>query len=312
MKLSALALLLSMAAFPATAQLLMLDSGPIETGAGGGGTCAITQPIDGSYHLSFDEEFNGASLDTVKWSIATNNPGPGTYVNNRFNPANVSVSGGSLDLSVSQSGTTPPYNAGFITTGSSSGNFHTGPSYIEARIKFPTSVNGAAHGLVPAFWGNGFYTGGPNSDPPEIDFPEWRGHNPTKEFLAVYPTPDTTSGFGFVPSPVGIPDTGADLGAGYHVFGLLWTATQVKWYMDGTLIGTVTNGQVDPNGRTAVVQSNQISLILNNTAQMNSEVVDGFTVFPAHLLVDYVHVYSNDGAVPTVTPQSGYVAGGNC
>lgn len=279
----------------------------------GGGNRNVYTPITGnpSYALVFDDEFNGSAVDTTQWLVA-NQPGSGSYVNNQFDPAQVTVSGGFIRLNVVQSGTTPPYNSGFITTGTASGNFNYGPNtYIEARIRMPVSVAGASHGAVPAFWGNGFFTGGPNNDPPELDIVEWHGSFPTETWpLAAFQYPPT-DGYTYIPnteSPFDgnnpFPTLGVDWGAGFHVIGMFWTTTSVVWYFDGAEMGRLTNGVADWSGHIVTVPTSPICIILNNSEDLNSEVPDGFSVYPQTLTVDYVHVYTQGGT--PITPQANY------
>jgi hypothetical protein len=112
--------------------------GSSTTGASGWGT-----PV-------FDDEFNGSSLDTNKWASSWYNGG--TMNNVATSPANVSVSGGNLILTLASS------NSGALVdtyTGSGAGTgfeFGTG-YYVEGRVFFPGS--GSTIYNWPAFWSSG-------------------------------------------------------------------------------------------------------------------------------------------------------------
>src|SRR5215469_14596297 len=87
-------------------------------------------PIDSSYHLIFDEEFSGASLDQTKWTphwfgakagLITQPVNPYPVETATYEPAQVTVSGGHLHLeavskSISIGGAMYPYRTGFVST----------------------------------------------------------------------------------------------------------------------------------------------------------------------------------------------------
>jgi hypothetical protein len=90
---------------------------------------SVWTPVNSSYKLVFDEEFNGTALDLTKWnpswfgSTSTQvtqpvNPGSETAA---YSPAQVTVSGGYLNLTtianpITIGFTTYPYRTGHINT----------------------------------------------------------------------------------------------------------------------------------------------------------------------------------------------------
>lgn len=104
-------------------------------------------PIDGTWQLEFEDDFDGATLDGTKWRMGTHSGGiVGTGANN---PDNLSLSGGKLlitatDTAHSFSGTDYDYSTSEISTFF---NFSQLYGYAETRIKYP-----AVAGLWPAFW----------------------------------------------------------------------------------------------------------------------------------------------------------------
>jgi hypothetical protein len=110
-------------------------------------TASVPRPcgIEGTWGLKFDDEFNGTSLNRSYWAESW----PSGYMNNvKTDPSNVSVSGGSLNLTLSSES-----DGALVTTDPNLANpgFQFGTGYIvEARIYFPG--NGISIDNWPAFW----------------------------------------------------------------------------------------------------------------------------------------------------------------
>jgi beta-glucanase (GH16 family) len=134
--------------------------------------------LSGNWTCTFDDEFNGTSLDTSLWQpqLTANSGyitgGPDCYVNN---PNTISVSGGYLNLSVLQTapfqcvpGYYPSFQAGMVT---SSKLFNQTYGAFEVRAKIPYST---VPGLQETLW---LYpqnlTYGPWPVSGEIDFAEF-------------------------------------------------------------------------------------------------------------------------------------------
>ncbi len=120
---------------------------------------ANTQPtgISGNWTLAFDDEFNGTSLDTSKWSAT---PQAGNINGTTTSASNVTVSGGYaiLTLASSNSGaviSTAPWDGGRGASVPVGG-------VAEARIDFPG--NGTSIYNWPAWWvwGQSWPAGGEN------------------------------------------------------------------------------------------------------------------------------------------------------
>lgn len=120
-------------------------------------TCQGASPLglSGSWNCTFDDEFNGSSLNTHLWQpqlTATSLyvAGPDCYVNN---PSTISESGGYLNLSVVKvpqfqcvGSYSSQYQAGMVTT---SGHFSQTYGAFEVNAKLPVST---APGLQETFW----------------------------------------------------------------------------------------------------------------------------------------------------------------
>lgn len=104
-------------------------------------------PVPGNWTLTFEENFDGNSLDGTKWHLGQHWSGMAGSAG--VAPENVTVSNGSLRIkseqrSISYGGATKSYASGEV---SSLFNFRQQYGYFEARVKYP-----AVTGLWPAFW----------------------------------------------------------------------------------------------------------------------------------------------------------------
>jgi beta-glucanase (GH16 family) len=251
---------------------------------------SVYTPITGnpSYKLVFDDEFNGTSLDTSKWYPPVTQH-DNTYANTNMAEmiaSNVSVNNGVLDMKVTP-GPTPngsQYGTAAITSKGTTIPGEPINVYWEARIKNMDK----ASGLTSGFWTDT----ASNFNFPEVDFDEyWQSYtaNATGQHY--------NDGNTWVLSGEGA-STGSDLGAGYHVYGCLWTPTSIKFYVDGVLTAqTTTNtSQTVP----------EWYAILNATAGGGGIWPNGTAQVPNDMYVDYVHVYSAQPGAVAVTPEAGY------
>jgi beta-glucanase (GH16 family) len=152
------------------------------------------------------------------------------------------------------------------------------------RAKLP-----AGRGLWPAIWmlpTEDKYGGWAASG--EIDIMELLGQEPnivygTLHYGGSWPK-NTHTGKSFV-LPHG---TFAD---DFHVFAIEWEAGVIRWYVDGTLYQTQTQWRSD-GGPFPAPFDQSFHLILNVAVGGQwPGPPDAKTVFPQHMLVDYVRVY---------------------
>jgi Ca2+-binding RTX toxin-like protein len=239
----------------------------------------MTIPVDSSWTLTFDEEFNGTSLDTDVWGTnwlgadgATTPP-----INDAelaaYDPDNVSVSDGMLHLTASDTpatvdGTQYDYTSGIVQTHDS---FSQTYGYFEARIYLP-GTDGEIDNW-PAFW-----TDGENwPEDGEMDIMEGLGGDAAYHFH----------------SPEGGPGEHVEGDyTGWHTFGAQWEPGQVSFYYDDEYVGSIETGITD----------SPMYLILNNGVGGYG----GDVSAPSDMLVDWVHVYSADPDAVAVAPQAGY------
>lgn len=181
----------------------------------------------------FSDEFDGSALDTAKWH--PNNPQWKGRQPGYFNPGNVQVNDGRLQITMKYEPDFPNYPSGYntYTTGAVKSKTSVLYGYFEARCKAMDSRGSSA------FW---FY----NSEPTwwtEIDMFEIGGAAPGHEKAVhmnahVFRTPAAGYNHWSRPATWTAPFRLAD---DFHVYGLQWTAEEIKYYVDGTLRYTLAN-----------------------------------------------------------------------
>jgi beta-glucanase (GH16 family) len=221
-------------------------AGPADSG--GAPCAATTPPIDppiGTWSCTFDDEFNGLSLDTTKWqavqtatSMYTTGPALSQvcYVDD---PRTISEADGLLDLSVARTssgghcqglnwiGTSTPYIGGMVE---SYQHFSQRYGYFQVRAAMPpTSIPGLQETMWMYPENQKEY--GPWPDSGEIDYAEFYSNYSNYVVPALhYP------GSGKDPNadvPCQLP-TGQTPAGEFHTYALSWTPTTITTYYDGT------------------------------------------------------------------------------
>jgi len=174
-------------------------------------------PLPG-YRYAWGDEFDGAKLDTDKWSYRT---GPRMWSEQR--PANVSVADGRLRLAgLKEAAGDLKYTAGGVI---SKRLFRY--AYYEASFKVPPGA-----GWHTSFWV--LRNGGQSTEPRvEIDICENDSVKLTDYGINHHqwsPGPHVAMGGKHIKTP--------DLSAGFHVWGCEFTPTTLKHYFDGKLVHT--------------------------------------------------------------------------
>src|SRR5215469_15310362 len=217
-------------------------SGPSASGIGFNDPLLLNAPAGA--RMIFDDEFNGASLDTKTWYTCYPSARPGAGCTNNpglelewYEPANVTVANGYLSLTaIAKPVNDHPYTSGMISTGgkpSAHSTFAYLYGYAESRIKLPRGA-----GMWPAFW----LIPANRTWPPEIDIMEWQGVTPTDDIVTIHwgtakhPQQDSTS-----------VNTRVHLWSDYHTYGLDWEPSSVVWYFDGKPIKRYTNNANIPH-----------------------------------------------------------------
>ena len=171
----------------------------------------------GRWALTFEDTFDGTALDAGKWSSGFG-WGPRSRGDLGFcDPANNVVGGGVLVQRIerrAQGG--KPFSVGCVNSRDKFSQLH---GYWEARIQMP-----GCSGARGAFWAK------PDDDswPPDIGVTEVLGAERSRATMAAHWRAEDGSVAG---RSGGHEDS--DFSAGYHVFGVEWTAGELVWFVDG-------------------------------------------------------------------------------
>lgn len=147
--------------------------------------------------------------------------------------------------------------------------------YFEAEIQTP-----AGPGFWPAFWLNT----GNNIWPPEIDIAEFGGNEITHYYTnSIYSDPanppdGTLGNEGYID----VNPTTA-----FHVYGLDWQSTYVRFYCDGIMVREITDAIAIPHEDLYII----INFAVGPGGWSLIGAVDGTTPFPSSTVVKYVRVW---------------------
>jgi len=233
----------------------------------------VTRPTETpspQWKLVFDDEFNGASLDTNKWNIEDKSVDGYhncclNYGLQYFTPEALSFQQGSLRITTqAQNVKGYHYTSGAITTEDKFGFTY---GRIEFRARLPQTK-----GSWPAFWLLPVHTVGRATF--EIDMTEMVGRDPnTVHMVNHWGTQQDAQDF-----------TGPDFSQDYHVFSMIWTSQSISWYIDGVQRFESEQG----------ISNQSMYLIINSTlggAWAGNP--DASTVLPQYMDIDYVRIYQS-------------------
>jgi len=229
-------------------------------------------PAPSPVHLTFDDEFDGAALDTTKWSTAF-------AAHNRLRPGDqgyyaahaVTVADGNAVItSTDQAENDRPYTTGVLC---SAGNFWQRGGIFEIRAQLPQT-----RGLLASFWLNA------RDNPPEIDGYEVFGQSPRDvEQTNHWRDPDTRrhraerTDYMFPAT-----DSAASM---FHTYDVVWDpGRSITWFVDGHLTSTHTTGVPDE----PMYMYIQLSVKPPGPAAPTAE-----SKFPAVYRIDYVRVFQS-------------------
>jgi autotransporter-associated beta strand protein len=283
------------------------------------GKYALASPPAGNFKLIFDDEFNGNSLDTNKWSYnyPTSFPNNGhTHNHQAYMEASQDiVSGGRLNLqginqvdpnapaNYSYGGVSYPlnYTSGAVNTAST---FNFGPDpndssseiYVEASMQMP-----GTEGNWPAFWmlQSGW--------PPEIDIMEFPYNTTSSDsnVNSAYQYHATWHyGTGSDPLSAGTTVGTSNLTTGFNTYGLLWTHNTLTFYFNGT---------AEYSTSASVSQATKMYLILDNAIGGWPGTPPANAGFPSNFQTDWVRVWQTHpvyGGVATSSTSVWNVNGG--
>ena len=251
----------------------------------------LTPPGDNGYKpeqekegwkLVWQDEFEGAILDSTKWNYEVNGDGGGNnelqyYVKN---PGNSYMKDGKFVIkAMKQDYKGKPFTSGRVNT-----RYKAGWKYGRFDIRAKTPIQ---QGVWPAIWmlpTDYVYGGWPQSG--EIDIMETIGHKPTTLYGTLHygqPWPNNKNIGGNTQLPKG---TFEDA---YHVFSCEWEENVVRFYLDDSLYATRTPADLAPQPWPF---DQTFHMILNLAIGGNwPGPPDETTVFPKYMFVDYVRVY---------------------
>jgi uncharacterized repeat protein (TIGR02543 family) len=305
----------------AASSLLVLSSGSVSAASSGApapsdANCQNTQPLSmqGAWSCTFDDEFNGTSLDTTKWTPQlTANSGYTTgtaagwpcYVDN---PSTISESGGYLDLSVVQEaapvscadGYSTPFEAGMVST---YGKFNQTYGAYEVNAELPASV---AKGLQETFW---LY-------PQTLTYGAWphSGETDFAEFYSQYPTLDVPY-IHYTEAASGDPNVTAyncTINQGqFNTYGMDWQPGTLTIYLNGNVCLV---DHPNPAAPLASPEPFNDPFFLALTQALGSGTdayVPGATQLPATTLIDWVRAWTANTNTYAVTYSDNGLSGGS-
>jgi beta-glucanase (GH16 family) len=291
-------------AAPNTAPGARSPSAPADAGPCAGTAPPVAAP-SGSWHCTFDDEFNGTSLDGSKWSpmltyASAYRTGPlfhqVCYVNN---PDTINVNGGTLNLSVVQSPQPIACQGTYASKGQtdieggmviSYNLFSQQYGFFEASAEMPaTSVPGLQETLWLYPENETLY--GPWPDSGEIDFGEFYSEYPNNDVPAIhYPGSNNDPNS----SDDNCVHAGSSPAGQFHTYAVLWTPTSITTYYDGQVCMTDVYAPYVNNPDTAPEPFNQpffMALTAALGAANGDQYRPGVTPLPATTKIDWVRTW---------------------
>ncbi len=252
---------------------------------------SLAEPPGGSdWNVVFSDEFEGDGLDLQKWRHQSTGLRREAY----NTPGAVRVTGGNLVISTFTSG--GAHYTGMVSTAET---FLYAYGYVEARINFDSSP-----GMWSAFWmqsptmtNASLYATDPNLAGTEIDICEHRSIDAGGASIDAKIVGNIHwGGYGADHESTGYTSPNLDLGGGYHVYGLEWTPTQQRFYIDGVLRWTVNNGANSPvsNAPEYLWLSSEVENSWSGAPPSSYGSLDTTTT---KMRVDYVRLYQPAGTI---------------
>ena len=294
-----------------------------------------TVRAQGYNKVSFQDEFDGTSLDTSKWGYQYGCFDPAQHSQAQYtdSPENVAVHDGHLSLTARYSpmktkwdgsqvprtcknGDTTydaPFTSGMITTKTKDGKvLYAAPGtgfYAEARVKLPAGRSSWA-----AFWGTGTKGGWPANG--EIDIFESKGYDPSFLMSNIH-TPRAGNPKKTQQHQGAMHGDTATSQTEWHTYGLLKTADAIEFYFDGQMTHRVKMSDIKGESNPFADPDNNLVLKLNHmvggsylakhdnwsdkTYVDATKYISDYEGAGSEMLVDYVRVWEKDPDAPTVT-----------
>ncbi len=268
------------------------------TASDGRSDCGGVPPVTPSgtgWECSFDDEFDGSSLSASHWDVQDTaltgyRSGDECYLDN---PANVSVSGGVLNLTARRAATpftcqspvgnyTTRYTSGMVT---SYLKFSQTYGYFEVKAAFPAT---AVSGVQSSLWlwpvnRNAYGRTFPASG--EIDFTEWFSSEPTLAIPTIHYDPIDGTDPNATTTSCRVADPSA-----FNTYGLLWTPDSMTIVIDGRTC-LVDDWAPAPPERSPAPFDLPFFLNLTEAIGVGTNEVSSHTPFPATMRIDWVRVW---------------------
>ncbi len=240
-----------------------------------------------NWALTFNEDFNGTSLDRTVWrSDYFPNGGNGEmqqYVSDNSHN-NYILQNGMMQITARKETLNgQPYTSGIIHTKS---RFLQKYGYFEIRAQIP-----AGKGYWPAFWLL------PDQDDwvPEIDVMEILGDQPGTTYMTLH---YYNASRAYVQTQ-GV-YTGPDCSTGWHTFAVDWEPTALTWYVDGIERFHTTD--------TSAIPSVPLYPIANLAVGGNwPGAPNGSTAFPGDYNIDYIRAWQKTTSTTGLMTNTAYL-----
>jgi beta-glucanase (GH16 family) len=254
------------------------------------------------WDLVWNDEFEGASLDSSKW-VSIDWKTPHNNERQAYHPDQVTVSGGSLKLTAIDI----PYGDKEYRSGKVESKWAKQYGRWEVRAKLPRT-----RGTWPAIWllPDGHRYPWPTQG--EIDIMEHRGDKPTMTSSAYHWGPNPR-GRKFLTDKQKISTDGqlVDFTDSFHTYAVEWDAKKLRFFVDDkhhyTIHDADTGGFLGSQTAPARIQLNvAVGGDYVDEAQPNET-----SVWPQRMLVDYVRVYERAVTTPKKVSE-GHLGNRNC
>lgn len=237
--------------------------------AGKKGGLTDVEKILANYKLVWNDEFNGTQMDTSKWSYRAN--GTVRQYATVDGARTISLDGnGNMVIRVVKDS-----SKYYVGQASTDGHFNPKYGYYECRAKMNKGI-----GPHIAFWlqsptmGNTPYNN-PAVNGAEVDIFEYHRNSPGKVWQTIH-----INGYGSAHQSQGFQVPYPTVDTGYHTFGLLWTDSGYKFYVDGNQTWETTFGL-----------SKRTEYMILSTELTGFGGTPSLGTYPDSVVFDYVRVY---------------------
>lgn len=263
------------------------------------------------YIMVFEDNFDGNSLDTSKWTPAKGviRDFKHTIARQWFTPNNIEVSDGTLKLITKRD--TLINQCFYNGTTTACEDFYFTAAQIDSKEKFEHGMFeisckiAKGKGVASSFWTYG-------AEMNEIDVFEFENENDVFNKFNAEKSPKVHNmnshtdydGDGHTedcPSNY----KGPDFSQSFHVFTLIWTPHKLEWYVDGqrkrlstlfyTMLGQATSCDELKTLNEYILNKafpmNAMNIIVDNIIQSGNKSPDKKTAFPCYYEIDYIRYY---------------------